>query len=101
MVNSLGRPINGWDRVSGDLRGEANSVSQVDGVSDMAPACWLCLFVGKRFTTVTIAADCLSVWEKLFPSTHLDATHFSSSLYASGAFQDATLLQELRGSVSE
>ena len=31
-----------WDRVSGDLHGETNSVNQVDEVSGMAPACQLC-----------------------------------------------------------
>ena len=33
--NSLSGPKN-WDRVSGDLQGGVNSVSQVDGVSDVA-----------------------------------------------------------------
>ena len=31
-------PQVGWDRVSGYLKGRENSFSQVDGVSDMAPA---------------------------------------------------------------
>ena len=30
----------GW--VSGYLQGGSDSVSQPDGVSDMAPVCWLC-----------------------------------------------------------
>ena len=34
-------------------------------------------------------------------SAHPDARYFSSSLYASGAFQAATLVLELRGSKSE
>ena len=46
---------------------------------------------------------------KLSPSSHLDVRHFSSSLYATGtfpaaatgAFQAATLVLELRGSESE
>ena len=38
---------------------------------------------------------------KLFPSPHLGARHFSSSLYATGAFQAATLVLEPRGSESE
>ena len=38
---------------------------------------------------------------KLSPSSCLDATHFSPSLYTPGAFQAATLLLELRGSESE
>ena len=71
---------------SWDLQGRSNSVSQVDGVSDMAPACCLC---GGGFAKGTTA------------SAHLDARHFSSSLYTTGAFQAATLVVELRGSVSE
>ena len=38
---------------------------------------------------------------KLSPGSHLDARHFSSSLHATGAFQAATLVLELRGSESE
>ena len=34
---SLGGPVS-WMRWSWDIQGGANSVSQVDGVSDMAPA---------------------------------------------------------------
>ena len=88
--SSLGGPIVAWGRVSGDLQGRSNSVSQVDGVSDMAlPASSVILsaFLSGR---------------KLSPSCGLDATsHFSSSLYATGAFQAATLVLELRGSESE
>ena len=68
---------------SGDLLGRSNSVSQVDGVSDMAPACWLC---GGRFRKGTMA------------SAHIDARHFHFSLYTTGPFQAAILLLELRGS---
>ena len=32
----------GWHRVPGGLQGESHNVSQVDGVSDMAPSYWLC-----------------------------------------------------------
>ena len=49
---SLGIP--GWD-----------SVSQVDGVLDMAPARWLCGSVGGGFRKATMAG--LSVWEKAVP----------------------------------
>ena len=38
---------------------------------------------------------------KLSPSSCLDARHFSSSLFAPGAFQTATPVLELRGSESE
>ena len=38
---------------------------------------------------------------KLSLSSHLGARHFSSSLYATGAFQAAILVLALRGSESE
>ena len=38
---------------------------------------------------------------KLSSSSHLDARHFTSSLYNTGAFQAAAPDLELRGSVSE
>ena len=38
---------------------------------------------------------------KLSTSSHLDARYFSSSLYATGAFQDPTTVLELRGSLSK
>ena len=44
--------------------------------------------VGRGFIKGTMASD------------HLDARHFSSFLYATGAFQAATPLLELRGSES-
>ena len=77
----------GWGRVSGEHTGRSNSVSQIDGVSDMAPACWL--YGGKDFRNGTMA------------SAFLDARHFSSSLCTTGAFQAATLVLELRGSESD
>ena len=45
--------------------------------------------VGPRFRKGTVAAVCL------------DASHFTSSLYATGAFQTATPGLELRGRESE
>ena len=39
-------------------------------------------------------------WRKLFSSSCLDARHFSSSMYATGAIQAAAPLLELRGSES-
>ena len=50
-------------------KGRSNSVSQVDGVSDMAPSCGFC-------------------W--LRASAHLDAGVLSFSPYAIGAFQATT-----------
>ena len=46
--SSLGGPIVAWGRVSGDLQGRSNSDSQVDGVSNMAPACQLHGSVGGQ-----------------------------------------------------
>ena len=79
----------GWDRISGDLQGGTNSVSQVDGVSDMAPACWLCESVEGGFRNGTMA------------SAGLDARNFSFFLYSTDAFQAATMVLVLRGSESE
>ena len=71
--SSLGGPIVAWGRVSGDLQGRSNSVSQVVGISDMAPACQLCSSVpggeGGWFSKGTMA------------SAHLDARHLSFSQY--------------------
>ena len=70
--------------------GWAHSVSQVDGVSGMAPAYQLC--------------GSVALWEKVqkraMASARLDVRHFSFSLYATGAFQASTLVLELRGSES-
>ena len=100
-VNSLDGHVSWVDRVSGDLQGRANSIIQVDGVSDIAPACWLCGCVGIGFRKGTVASSTFLQERKLSPSSHLDARYFSSSLYAPGAFQAATLVLELRGSKSE
>ena len=82
-------PQVGWDRVSGDLQGGSNCVSQVDGVSDMAPACQLCGAVEGGLRKGAMASACP------------DARHFSLSQYATGALLGATLALELRGSESE
>ena len=55
------------DGASGDLQGRANSVSQVERVSDMAPACHLCDSVGGGFRKGIMASAYLSVWEKVVP----------------------------------
>ena len=55
----------------------------------MAPASWLYGSVVGGFRKGTMA------------SSLLDARHFSFSLYATGAFQAAILVLELRGSESE
>ena len=68
---------------------ERNSVSQVDGVSHMAPL------------ASSVALPTFLSGRKLSPNSCLDASHFSSSLYSTGAFQAATLVLEPRGSESE
>ena len=55
-------------------------------------ALWLC--------GGTMASNFLS-GRKLSPSSCMDARHFSVSLYATVAFQAATLVMELRGSELE
>ena len=80
----------GWDRVSGDLQGEANIISQVDGVSDMAPTCRLCGSVVGRVQkrdSGPCLPFCLGERRKLSPSSCHNARHFSSFLYATDAFQ--------------
>ena len=89
----------GWSlRVS---PGQGKYVSQVDGVSDMAPTCQLYGSVGKCLIKGTMASACPFSRRKLSPSFWLDTRHFSSSPYATGAFQAATLVLKLRGSESE
>ena len=54
----------GWAHKLGGMKPLGVSrvgLSQVDGISDMAPACWLCGFVGGVFRKRTMASDCLSV----------------------------------------
>ena len=88
--------------VSGDLQGRANSVSQVDEISDMVPAFWLCGSAGwvgsenGQWPLPTFLSG-----RKLSPSSHLQARRFSFSQYATGAFQVATPVLKLRGSESE
>ena len=70
-----------------DLQDGSHSVSQVDGVSDMAPAYQLCM--GGWLSKGTMAG------------AHPEARHFRLSLYTPAALQAATLVLELRGSESE
>ena len=73
--SSLGGPISWVGQSSWGSPRQVKEFSQVDGVSDMAPACQL--FVGR------------------------DARYFSLSLYTTGTLQAATTVLELRGSESE
>ena len=68
----------------------------------MAPTCQFCGSVQEEIKNGTMASTHLSVWERAAPSSHSDARHFSSSPYATGAFQAATMVVlELRGNTSE
>ena len=54
----------GWGSASGNHQAGANSVSQVNEVSDMAPTCW---FFSGRLRKGTMAPASPSVWEKATP----------------------------------
>ena len=83
MENSL---LTAWVglQVRWDPPGRANHVNQVDGVSNMAPACQLCGSVGRGLRKGTMA------------SAHPNARHISSSLYATGALHAAIPTPGLR-----
>ena len=53
-----------WGRASENHQGGANSVGQVDGVSEMVPACQFCGSVGRALRKETMASATTSVWEK-------------------------------------
>ena len=78
-----------------------DSVSQVDGVSDIAHVSWLCGSVGEGLEKGQWPLPTFLPGRKLSPSSHFDARYLISSFYAAGAFQAAALVLELRGSESE
>ena len=57
----------GRGRVSGNHQVRANSVSQVDGVSEMVPGCQLYGSVGGGIRKGTMASASTSVWEIAVP----------------------------------
>ena len=57
----------GWDMVSGNHQRGANSVSQVDGVLDMVPACQLCGYLHRGLRKGTMASASTFVREKAAP----------------------------------
>ena len=59
--NSLGEPQIGWSGASRNHQGEANSVSQVDGDSDMAPTGGLCGSVGGGLRKEIVVSASTSV----------------------------------------
>ena len=75
--SNLGGPIIWVGSVSEDLQGGSNSVSQVDGVSNMAPAYKLHGSAEGGLRKGTMA------------SAHPDARHFSLSQYVAGILQAA------------
>ena len=79
----------------------ANSVSQGDGVSDMAPPSSFVALWGKDSEKEQWPLPTFLSGRKLSPSSCPDTRDLCSSLYAIGAFQDVTLVLELRGSESE
>ena len=94
----------GWGGTSGKHQGRAKCVSQVDGVSDrLLPAtCWFCWSVGESSKKAQWLLPAFLFGQQLFPSSCPDDRHFSSSPYATGAFQAATpVVVELRRNASE
>ena len=65
----MGVPISWVGQSLSDLHGRANSVSKVDGISGMIPACWLCGFVGRGLRKGTLTSACLTIGEKAVPSS--------------------------------
>ena len=72
-----------WGRASGNHEDGANSVSQVDGDSDMVPACWLC--GGRVQQRNNDLCQHFYLGESCPLSSHPVARKFSCSLYVSGA----------------
>ena len=93
MEKQPGWACNLGGTVSGDLQSRANSVSQVVGVSDIAPACSVALW---REVSEWPVPSFLS-GRKLSPSSRLDSSHFILSLCATGTSQAATWCWSLEG----
>ena len=87
-------PQAGWSEVSGNHQSEANRVGQVNGVSDMEPACRLC---GGRAHQGTMASASTFVWQNsALLSSRPGAGHFSSSPYVPVDVWTAAQAMELR-----
>ena len=87
--SSLGGPVNSVGQSLRGLQRRANSISQVDGISDMVPACQLCAGRTEKGQW--------SLPTSLSPALTLMTDTSFSALYATGAFQSATPVMELRG----
>ena len=57
----------GWGGPLGNHQDETNSVSQVDGDSDMMPTCWLCGSLGGGLRKGTVASATLLSGRELTP----------------------------------
>ena len=89
-----------WD---GDLKESlvwAKDVSQVDGDSDMAPACVCSLNVGRAQQKNNGFLQQFCLGESCPSSSCLEARQFSSSSYVSGTFTAVALSLELRAGES-
>ena len=92
-------PQVGWDGISGNPQGGANSVNQVDGDSDVEPTCQLCGEWAQERNNDLCQYFCLG--ESCPSSSCPEARDFSSSSYVPGTFQAAASVLELRTSESE
>ena len=76
-------------------------MNQVDGVSVMVPLAGSVALCREDSEEEQWPMPVVLSGRKLPPSSCPDARHFSSSPYATGVFQAATLVLEPRGSESE
>ena len=77
-----------WGMVSRNHQGGANSVSQVDGVSDMTPTCQLCGDKAQQRNNGFCQPFCLG--QSCPSSSCPDARHPCSSTCIPGAFEAAS-----------
>ena len=87
----------GWGRASGNHQGGANSVSQINGDSDVVPTFQLCgsAAVWRGLQKEQWPQPALLSGRKLPPTSHPDVTQFSSSPYVSDSFQSAAPMLEV------
>ena len=85
--------------VSRNYQGKVNSISQVEGDSDMAPACWLC--VGRSQCRNDGLYQHFSLRESCPFNRCPIARQFSFSSYVPAAFQGPAPVQELRACESQ
>ena len=98
-VNS--RPVSGVEKTLRGSPGQGKQGSQVDGVSIWHPSSSSVALWGKGSEKEQWPLPTFMSRRKLSPNSHLDARHFSSFPYTTGAFQAATLVLELSAGVIE